>query len=64
MDIANLTNLAREYFTHVTNSPSVFTAMEAAKKIVAKDGAIVVAGSITLVGDALKQLQEEDEDEE
>jgi dihydrofolate synthase/folylpolyglutamate synthase len=68
MDIANLTNLAREYFTSVTNAPSVFSAMEAAKKIVASDGAIVVAGSITLVGDALKNLQEEDygddEDEE
>jgi folylpolyglutamate synthase/dihydropteroate synthase len=42
--------------------------MEAAKKIVASDGAIVVAGSITLVGDALKNLQDEDygddEDEE
>ncbi len=68
MDIANLTNLAREYFTSVTNAPSVFSAMEAAKKIVASDGAIVVAGSITLVGDALKNLQDEDygddEDEE
>jgi dihydrofolate synthase / folylpolyglutamate synthase len=68
MDIANLTNLAREYFTNVTNAPSVFSAMEAAKKIVASDGAIVVAGSITLVGDALKNLQDEDygddEDEE
>ena len=68
MDIADLTNLAREYFGNVTNAPSVFAAMESAKKIVAKDGAIVVAGSITLVGDALKNLQEEnygeDEDEE
>lgn len=68
MDIANLTNLAREYFTSVTNAPSVFSAMEAAKKIVAGDGAIVVSGSITLVGDALKNLQDEDygddEDEE
>lgn len=68
MDIANLTNLAREYFTNVTNAPNVFSAMEAAKKIVASDGAIVVAGSITLVGDALKNLQDEDygddEDEE
>jgi dihydrofolate synthase/folylpolyglutamate synthase len=68
MDITNLTNLAREYFTNVTNAPSVFSAMEAAKKIVASDGAIVVAGSITLVGDALKNLQDEDygddEDEE
>lgn len=68
MEIANLTNLAREYFISVTNAPSVFSAMEAAKKIVASDGAIVVAGSITLVGDALKNLQDEDygddEDEE
>ncbi|MFM6971183.1 MAG: bifunctional folylpolyglutamate synthase/dihydrofolate synthase [Micrococcales bacterium] len=65
MDIANLTNLAREYFTNVTNAPSVFSALEAAKKIVSKDGAIVIAGSITLVGDALRHIQEEDaEDEE
>jgi dihydrofolate synthase/folylpolyglutamate synthase len=68
MDIADLTNLAREYFGNVTNAPSVFAAMESAKKIVAQDGAIVVTGSITLVGDALKNLQEEnygeDEDEE
>ncbi len=60
MDIANLTSLAREYFASVTNAPSVFSAMEAAKKFVASDGAIVVSGSITLVGDALKNLQEED----
>jgi dihydrofolate synthase/folylpolyglutamate synthase len=60
MDIANLSNIAREYFTTVTNAPSVFSAIEAAKKLVAPDGAIVVAGSITLVGEALKNLQEEE----
>jgi len=60
MDIANLSNIAREYYTTVTNAPSVFSAIEAAKKLVAPDGAIVVAGSITLVGDALKNLQEEE----
>ena len=63
MDIANLTNMAREYFTQVTNAPSVFVALENAKKLVSSDGAIVVAGSITLVGDALKNLQEEDFDD-
>ena len=59
MDISNLTNLAREYFNSVTNAPNVFFALEEAKKIVAKDGAIVITGSITLVGDAMKNMQDD-----
>jgi len=70
MDISNLSEIALEYFSKVTNAPSVFAALEAAKKLIAPNGAIVVAGSITLVGDALKNLQDEtfeddgEEDEE
>ena len=68
-EAAVLKELAGKYFEHVETASSMFSALERAKELVAKDGAIVVTGSITLVGDALKNLQDdtygsEEQDEE
>ena len=69
MEASVLKELAGKYFEHVETASSMFSALERAKELVAKDGAIVVTGSITLVGDALKNLQDdtygsEEQDEE
>lgn len=62
MDIAALTELAREYFDDVENAANPTQALQRAREIASE--AIVISGSITLVGDVLKLIQEDQDDEE
>jgi dihydrofolate synthase/folylpolyglutamate synthase len=65
ISVSELEKLAEEVFgeSRVRSAKSVQEALELAKVLVAEVGAIVVTGSITLVGDVLKMIQlKEDED--
>lgn len=61
MDIAALSDIAKEFFNQVSNAPDVAQALELAKSD--NPEAIVIAGSITLVGDLLKLIQKDDDAE-
>jgi dihydrofolate synthase/folylpolyglutamate synthase len=62
--VDKLFELAAEVFgtNMVSKEESVFRALESAKVRTGVDGAIVVSGSITLVGDVLKLIQLDDHD--
>ena len=61
-----LEKLATEIFgvTRVKSASTPHRALELAKELTAEGGAIVVTGSITLVGDVLKNIQLKADDEE
>ncbi len=63
IDSAELADLARDVFgsDRVTEIANLHSALEHARSQVSNDGAIVVSGSITLVGDVLKMIQNEAE---
>ena len=61
MEIAALSDIAKEFFNQVSNAPDVAQALELAKSD--NPEAIVIAGSITLVGDLLKLIQKDDDAE-
>lgn len=63
--VSELEKLAIELFgeSRVRSAKNVHAALELANELVATDGAIVVTGSISLVGDVLKNIQlKEDQD--
>lgn len=61
--VAELTELAGQIFGEhrVSAAADVATALARASELVPEDGAIVITGSITLIGDVLKIKQTEDE---
>jgi dihydrofolate synthase/folylpolyglutamate synthase len=66
IETAQLEKIAKEIFgiARVRSAETPHRALELAKTLVAENGAIVVTGSITLVGDVLKNIQLKVEDEE
>ena len=66
IELHELESLAKEVFgaTRVKAARTPHAALELAKTLVAEGGAIVVTGSITLVGDVLKNIQLKADDEE
>jgi dihydrofolate synthase/folylpolyglutamate synthase len=64
--VQELEKLAKEIFgaNRVQSAETPHRALELAKTLVAENGAIVVTGSITLVGDVLKNIQLKADDEE
>jgi dihydrofolate synthase/folylpolyglutamate synthase len=66
IEVAELEKLAIEIFCadRVRSASGPHSALELAKELVVEGGAIVVTGSITLVGDVLKNIQSKVEDEE
>lgn len=62
MSVEDLKPIAKKYFgERVSVAENLDTALVEAKKLQAEDTAIVVTGSISLVGDYLAQIQEEEE---
>ena len=59
IEVDELAQLARNVFgeARVKNAENALTAMTLARREVAENGAILVTGSITLVGDVLKNIQ-------
>jgi folylpolyglutamate synthase/dihydropteroate synthase len=49
---------------NISKADSVANAYEQAKNMVFEDGAIVVTGSLSMVGDMLKLVQEEETDQD
>jgi dihydrofolate synthase/folylpolyglutamate synthase len=66
IEVPELEKLAIEIFgaDRVRSASGPHSALELAKELVVEGGAIVVTGSITLVGDVLKNIQLKVEDEE
>jgi dihydrofolate synthase/folylpolyglutamate synthase len=59
IDVHELEKIAIEIFgeSRVRSASTPYRAVELAKELVSENGAIVVTGSITLVGDVLKNIQ-------
>ena len=64
--VDELATLAKNVFgeARVKTASNALTAMTLARQLVADDGAILVTGSITLVGDVLKNIQLNETDSE
>ncbi|MBP6187192.1 MAG: bifunctional folylpolyglutamate synthase/dihydrofolate synthase [Rhodoluna sp.] len=66
IEVVELEKIAKEIFgeSRVRSAETPYRALELAKELVAENGAIVVTGSITLVGDVLKNIQLGSDDNE
>ena len=66
IEVTELEKIAKEIFgeSRVRSAETPYRALELAKELVAENGAIVVTGSITLVGDVLKNIQLGSDDNE
>ena len=66
IEVTELEKIAKEIFgeSRVRSAETPYQALELAKELVAENGAIVVTGSITLVGDVLKNIQLGSDDNE
>ena len=66
LDENELATIAQEFFDNeaISISPNLNEAYQLAKDMVPDDGAIVVTGSVSMAGDMLKMIREEDDNEE
>ncbi|MBP6186178.1 MAG: bifunctional folylpolyglutamate synthase/dihydrofolate synthase [Rhodoluna sp.] len=66
IEVNELEKIAKEIFgeSRVRSAETPYRALELAKELVVENGAIVVTGSITLVGDVLKNIQLGSDDNE